>query len=365
MCFTDTNHYCCIDLMAENHTLRNLLRSLANFIGDGAGGLLPKLGWEMSDFNAFINKSETDTAWEGYQKRKKQGTDSGSSVTIPSGQKRAADDEPIGGRPKKSRSGEKEGEYGQNGFPLLTPVNAASLAANGMYPGSSRSQDVTGMFSDLMRSSSNSPGYMQQTSPADAPAQYSGSYQPSYIPGGNIMEPSFTSLPFNPAHTSGTSVQQSMQQQSSRQTSMEPLEDDGDPNKNEAYKLVHYHLENFKRNNNYCLPSSLRPTIVQKTVPHESVIDVILHAELRDRMILLRERYDLVECLMDYRAAVIIHGDDVLAHTNWEIGEQFLRKYGFLIDAATLNIANRWRRERGEPEIRLSDIGSVENTPPT
>lgn len=41
------------------------------------------------------------------------------------------------------------------------------------------------------------------------------------------------------------------------------------------------------------------------------------------------ERYDLVECLMDYRAAVIIHGDDVLAHTNWEIGEQFLRKYGY------------------------------------
>jgi hypothetical protein len=36
----------------------------------------------------------------------------------------------------------------------------------------------------------------------------------------------------------------------------------------------------------------------------------------------------------------------------------------FLIDAATLNIANRWRRERGEPEIRLSDIGSVDNTPP-
>ena len=90
-----------------------------------------------------------------------------------------------------------------------------------------------------------------------------------------------------------------------------------------------------------------------------------------------------MECLVDYRMAVTIHGDDVLAHSNWEIGEKFLRKYGyghcrplqatwtypnalisFLIDAATLNIANRWRRERGEPEIRLSDIGSTDNTPP-
>jgi hypothetical protein len=83
---------------------------------------------------------------------------------------------------------------------------------------------------------------------------------------------------------------------------------------------------------------------------------------------------------MDYRAAVTIHGDDVLTHSNWEIGEKFLRKYGyenrcpscywnlsdirFLIDAATLNIANRWRRERGEPEIRLSDISNGDNTPP-
>ena len=32
---------------------------------------------------------------------------------------------------------------------------------------------------------------------------------------------------------------------------------------------------------------------------------------------------------MDYRRAVTIHGDDVLCHTNWEIGEEFLRRYGY------------------------------------
>ncbi|KAJ3534380.1 hypothetical protein NM688_g7146 [Phlebia brevispora] len=41
------------DLMQENQVLRQLLRSLSNFIGDGAGGLLPKLGWDLNDFNNF------------------------------------------------------------------------------------------------------------------------------------------------------------------------------------------------------------------------------------------------------------------------------------------------------------------------
>ena len=38
-------------------------------------------------------------------------------------------------------------------------------------------------------------------------------------------------------------------------------------------------------------------------------------------------RFDLVDCLHDYRTAVTIHGDDVLAHSNWEISESWLRKY--------------------------------------
>jgi len=133
-------------------------------------------------------------------------------------------------------------------------------------------------------------------------------------------------------------------------------EDDTEPKKNDAYKLIHYHLDNYKRNSAYCLPSSLRPTLVQRTVPHESVIDSILHPELRDRMILLRGRFDLVDCLHDYRTEVTIHGDDVLAHNNWEISESWLERYKYLVDQQTLTIANRWRRERGESELRLADF---------
>jgi len=126
-------------------------------------------------------------------------------------------------------------------------------------------------------------------------------------------------------------------------------------------KLITYHVDNHRRNNAYCLPASLRTTLVQRTIPHNGVIDRIIHPELRDRMILLRDDIDLAECILDYRNSVTIHGDDILSHSNWEIGEKWLRQYGSLIDQSTLNIANRWRRERGEPELRLDELAPAAN----
>uniref|UniRef100_A0A0W0FCJ1 BZIP domain-containing protein n=1 Tax=Moniliophthora roreri TaxID=221103 RepID=A0A0W0FCJ1_MONRR len=338
-------------------TLRNLLRSLAGFIGDGAGGLLPKLGWEMSDFNNFINRSETDTAWEGYQRRKK--ATASAEVLLNSGQKRSAEDESTNASKKPRTSDASDTTY-----PMLLPLNHQS-PPNPLY--SSRSHDSSsGMFPDMLRNgtSSSSPMFMQSGS-SNTPPSYgpqasnaSGPYQSSYLPSGPMgIDNALPPLNFPP---SSSSVSNS---RPTEQSSPEQLEDDDDPNKNEAYKLIHYHLDNFKRNSAYCLPSSLRPTLVQRTVPHESVIDRILHPELRDRMILLRTRFDLVDCLLDYRNNVTIHGDDVLAHNNWEIGEKWLRKYSFLVEPATLNIMNRWRRERGEPELRLSDLTGSEHTP--
>ena len=65
--------------MAENNTLRALIRSLSTFIGDGLGGVLPRLGFERhTDFMEFINKAETDTAFEGYRRRKSLATGGGS-----------------------------------------------------------------------------------------------------------------------------------------------------------------------------------------------------------------------------------------------------------------------------------------------
>ncbi|KAK2466350.1 hypothetical protein APHAL10511_001992 [Amanita phalloides] len=351
------------DLMAENHTLRTLLKSLGAFIGDGAGGLLPKLGWDVSDFNNLINKSETDTAWESFQRRKKLDSSPSVAASTPSSTKRRSEDE-ISNVTKKARvSLDGESDRTQNGFPLVMPMNPGSLASNNMYT-SAPAQDNNAMFSSLIRGSATSPIFMQASPPGPASSQYGppssglNNYQTSYVPGVNINIEPLSAISFNPGAGAPPDPRVT-----ATQLSTEQLDDEDDQNKMEAYKLITYHLDNFKRNASYCLPASLRPTLVQRTVPHESVIDRILHPELRDRMILLRGRYDLVDCLFDYRSAISIHGDDVLAHGNWELSEKWLRQYGFLIDQATLNVCNRWRRERGEAELRLTDITPSEQSP--
>lgn len=62
-----------LDLMQENVTLRSLIKSLSGFIAEGMGGILPQMGFDRpQDFMDFVNKAETDTAFEGFQRRKKQ-----------------------------------------------------------------------------------------------------------------------------------------------------------------------------------------------------------------------------------------------------------------------------------------------------
>jgi len=203
--------------------------------------------------------------------------------------------------------------------------------------------------------------FIQSSSPTTSSAPYASASStgvnsfPSNYPGMPPMnmnaETSMAPPPFS-ASTNGSTPAS----QRTADTPPDQVEDDGDPKGAEAMKLIHYHLDNYTRNSAYCLPSSLRPTPLQRSVNHESIIDRIVHPELRDRMILLRGRFDLVDCLVDYRTHVTIHGDDVLAHSNWEISETWLRRYGFLVDQPTLNVSNRWRRERGETELHLAEL---------
>jgi hypothetical protein len=222
--------------MAENHTLRGLIRSLAGFIGDGVGGILPKIGWESGDFNNFINKSETDTAWESHQRRKKLGVsgEASSSSSQISGQKRPSEDDSASSR-KKSRSDEAERDQA-NGYPLL----AYSMSA--AYSPSSRSQDGTAMFSDLIRPTNASPLYMHQSSPPSASSSYptvsnNSAYQHPYMSNVNMtMESPLSTMPFNTS-SSRTAPSQHPAESNANSDSDE-LETDDDPNKNEAYKLI-------------------------------------------------------------------------------------------------------------------------------
>jgi hypothetical protein len=222
------------DLMAENQTLRNLLQGVTAFIGQGAGGLLPKLGWDMTDFTNFVNRSETDTAWESYQMRKKT-TPSGSGSSL----KRPAEDE-ANGHAKKARgpsSQDKDGEYS-----MLLPMNrgVAPVAVNSLYPTSGRSsQEASGMFSDLMRGPAGSPMFMQSTPTSSTP--YAGassaninSFPPNYSGMNLNSEASMPPPPFTaPANGSTPPSQRAAE------TPSEPADDD-DPKKHEAMKLIQY-----------------------------------------------------------------------------------------------------------------------------
>ena len=219
--------------MAENQTLRSLLRGLANFIGEGAGGLLPKLGWDATDFNNFINKSETDTAWEGYQKRKKSQASEAGPAAMQS-RKRAADDDPVLNRSKKARNDDNSLEDRQNGFSLLVQTPQSSIAPTSLYSTSPQTQERPAMFTELMQGPNGSPMFMQPSTSANS--QYSGppgsnlnGYPPSYVPGVNMnME-----QPISSSYGSPQGIQ--------RSNVVEPpdeMDDEGDPKKNEAYKLI-------------------------------------------------------------------------------------------------------------------------------
>lgn len=99
------------------------------------------------------------------------------------------------------------------------------------------------------------------------------------------------------------------------------------------------------------------------TLASESIIDSVLHPEIRDRMIMYRGRYDLLDCIHEFRLSVKVHGDEILNHANWEISEKWLRNFNLLVDTQTIEVVNRWRRERGEPELRVADFAKPTEHP--
>jgi len=74
-------------------------------------------------------------------------------------------------------------------------------------------------------------------------------------------------------------------------------------------------------------------------------------------MILLKDRYSLPEVIHSLFLNSTIHGDDVMQHENWELHKPWLEKYPFLVDDSVLQIANKWRRERGDNEIARAELG--------
>lgn len=241
-----------IDLMAENHVLRGLLKNVAGFIGDGAGGLMSKLGWDMADFESLINKSDTDTAWESFQSRKhsqktSQASSAMSSMLGVPGKRPAEDD--IGSAPvKKARgmgSSEQNGDR-RDSYPLMLPMTSTAPSTTSLYPQPpppGRSPQEA-LFSDFMHSgSSNSPAFMSTatSTPSSYPGSTANNYRPYVSQMDMNVEQSLGAMSYS-SSKANTTVPAPQRVPQNSLTNEEPDDNDiaelQDPKNMEAMKLI-------------------------------------------------------------------------------------------------------------------------------
>ncbi|KAF5013628.1 hypothetical protein FDECE_389 [Fusarium decemcellulare] len=105
------------------------------------------------------------------------------------------------------------------------------------------------------------------------------------------------------------------------------------------------------------VPSPLKPTNLQKTVPHPSFVDVIPFPGVRNRILRSLAVIDLEKFTTDLtEGAFKVWGSTPWDGTSWEVSQAFARRWWFLVDEQLLSATNFWRRQRLEPAIAASDI---------
>ncbi|SRR5258706_10018975 len=77
------------ELITENQALRQIVKDLSTFVGDGVGGASSKVGWDPARYEEFLERGETDTAHLAYQNWKR--SSHRAAVAVPEGSQRAVD----------------------------------------------------------------------------------------------------------------------------------------------------------------------------------------------------------------------------------------------------------------------------------
>jgi hypothetical protein len=81
------------------------------------------------------------------------------------------------------------------------------------------------------------------------------------------------------------------------------------------------------------LPPPIAPTSLQKSIPHRSYLDMLPWASLRDRLLRSISAINEDEFMSDMRVGSLrVWGSVPWDPTGWEIGEDFARKWWFLMD---------------------------------
>jgi Domain of unknown function (DUF3425) len=100
------------------------------------------------------------------------------------------------------------------------------------------------------------------------------------------------------------------------------------------------------------LPPSLAPTYEQQTISHGMYVDLLPWPSLRSSILAALSTINQQEFTIDMGSDQLkVWGPTPWDPMGWEIGDQFLEKWWFLIDASILQTTNFWRRARGETPL--------------
>ncbi|KAG1126166.1 hypothetical protein G6F42_008055 [Rhizopus arrhizus] len=87
--------------------------------------------------------------------------------------------------------------------------------------------------------------------------------------------------------------------------------------------------------------ASLKPTVLQRIIPHDIRIDYIPVSSIRDRMILFQDYYDADDCFQYLAQTVLFTGGDVRNIKNWTLHPDYSSKFWFIshlfIDQVEIN----------------------------
>ncbi|KAI4217151.1 MAG: hypothetical protein LQ351_000460 [Letrouitia transgressa] len=105
-------------------------------------------------------------------------------------------------------------------------------------------------------------------------------------------------------------------------------------------------------------PHTLSPTPLQLRSGHHPFVDVIASPTLRDNILLAVLNDEQEELLCYYfhggdGSDLMIWGSQPWSPFGWEVSQRFVDTWGWLLDHETVRNSDFWRRERGEPPLRL------------
>jgi hypothetical protein len=114
------------------------------------------------------------------------------------------------------------------------------------------------------------------------------------------------------------------------------------------------------------VPAALRPTKLQRQIPHHPWIDILPAPGMRDNLLRAGETYDDMELCADLvgffseskgRTGMIVWGEpwDI---AGWEVTESFVKHWGWTIRGCEqlLQATNYWRERRGEDPLQVGKI---------